>query len=73
VPVLASADDPWSIDRMLEKTHTVVCSEQAADQFRARVPLDVDIIIAHRRLDAGGIEMLRNLLFELERTGSDRK
>jgi len=65
VPVLASADDPWSIDRMLEKTRTVVCSEQAVDGIRARVPLDVELIIAHRRLDAGGIEMLRDLLSEL--------
>ena len=73
VPVLASADDPWAIDRLLEKTRTVVCSEQAADQFRARVPLDVEIIIAHRRLDAGGIEMLRNLLYELERPGDARR
>ena len=72
VPVLASADDPWSIDRMLEKTRTVVCSEQAADHFRARVALDVEIIIAHRRLDAGGIEMLRNLLYELDRTSPAR-
>jgi GntR family transcriptional regulator len=64
-PVLASADDPWSIDRMLEKTRTIVCSEQAADHIRAQVPLDVEVIIAHRRLDAGGIEMLRDLLSEL--------
>jgi GntR family transcriptional regulator len=64
-PVLASADDPWSIDRMLEKTRTIVCSEQAADHIRAQVPLDAEVIIAHRRLDAGGIEMLRDLLSEL--------
>jgi GntR family transcriptional regulator len=63
-PVLASADDPWSIDRMLEQTRTIVCSEQAVDGIRARVPLDVEVIIAHRRLDAGGIEMLRDLLSE---------
>jgi GntR family transcriptional regulator len=66
VPVLASADDPWSIDRMLEKTRTVVCSEQAVDQLRAQLPLDVELIVAHRRLDAGGIELLRELL-ELDR------
>jgi GntR family transcriptional regulator len=64
-PVLASADDPWSIDRMLEKTRTVVCSEQAVDRLRARMPLDVELIIAHRRLDPGGIEMLRELLSDL--------
>jgi GntR family transcriptional regulator len=66
VPVLASADDPWSIDRMLEKTRTVVCSEQAVDRIRERVPLDVEVILCHRRLDDGGIEMLRDLLFRLE-------
>jgi GntR family transcriptional regulator len=66
VPVLAAADDPWSIDRMLEKTRTLVCSEQAVDEIRRRVPLDVELIIAHRRLDAGGIEMLRDLLFRLD-------
>jgi GntR family transcriptional regulator len=65
-PVLASADDPWSLDRMLEQTRTVVCSEQAEDRIRARVPLDVEVIVAHRRLDAGGIEMLRDLLFQPE-------
>jgi len=66
VPVLASADDPWAIDRLLEKTRTIVCSEQAVDRIRTQVPLDVEVIIAHRRLDAGGIEMLRDLLVELE-------
>jgi GntR family transcriptional regulator len=71
-PVLASADDPWSIDRMLERTRTIVCSEQAVDRIRSRVPLDVDVIIAHRRLDVGGIEMLRDLLFELDGQGHDR-
>jgi GntR family transcriptional regulator len=69
-PVLASADDPWSIDRMLEKTRTIVCSDQAVDRISRRVPLDVEVIIAHRRLDAGGIEMLRDLLVELD--GRDR-
>jgi GntR family transcriptional regulator len=66
VPVLASADDPWSIDRMLEKTKTVVCSEQAVDRLRERLPLDVEVIVCHRRLDDGGIEMLRDLLFRLD-------
>jgi len=66
IPVMASADDPWSIDRMLEKTRTVVCSEQAADHIRSRVPLDVEVILCHRRLDEGGIQMLRDLLFRLE-------
>jgi GntR family transcriptional regulator len=62
IPVLASADDPWSIDRMLEKTRTVVCSEQSADRVLERVPADVEVILCHRRLDEGGIEMLRDLL-----------
>jgi GntR family transcriptional regulator len=71
-PVLASADDPWSIDRLLEKTRTIVCSEQAVDHIRTRVPVDVEVIIAHRRLDAGGIEMLRDLLDEDDAPGRDR-
>jgi GntR family transcriptional regulator len=71
-PVLASADDPWSIDRLLEQTRTIVCSEQAVDHIRTRVPLDVEVIIAHRRLDAGGIEMLRDLLDEADAPGRDR-
>jgi DNA-binding transcriptional regulator YhcF (GntR family) len=66
VPVLASADDPWSIDRMLEKTRIVVCSEQAAAGLRERVPHDVEVILADRRLDTGGIEMLRDLLAQLD-------
>ncbi|HXJ82907.1 MAG TPA: GntR family transcriptional regulator [Candidatus Methylomirabilis sp.] len=72
VPVLASADDPWAIDRLLEKTRTIVCSEQAVDRIRAQVPLDVEVIIAHRRLDAGGIEMLRDVLAELEGRSRER-
>jgi len=66
VPILASADDPWSIDRVLEKTRIVVCSEQAADQIRERFPHDVEVIVAYRRLDRGGIEMLRDLLVQVE-------
>ncbi|MGH7419836.1 MAG: GntR family transcriptional regulator [Candidatus Rokuibacteriota bacterium] len=66
VPILASADDPWSLDRLLEKTRIVVCSEQVADRLRERVPHDVEVILAHRRLDTGGIEMLRDLLAQLE-------
>ena len=66
VPVLASVDDPWSIDRMLEKTRLVVCSAQAADQLRERLPEDVEVILAYRRLDSGGIEMLRDVLAQVE-------
>jgi len=66
VPVLASTDDPWSIDRMLEKTRIVVCSDQAADRIGERLPPDVEVILAYRRLDSGGIEMLRDLLAQVE-------
>ncbi|HEV3348046.1 MAG TPA: GntR family transcriptional regulator [Methylomirabilota bacterium] len=66
VPILASADDPWSIDRMLEKTRLVVCSDQAADRIREQLPPDVEVILAYRRLDSGGIEMLRDLLAQVE-------
>ena len=66
VPVLASADDPWSIDRLLEKTRIVVCSEQALAVLDGRVPDDAEVILAHRRLDDGGIELLRDLLAQLD-------
>jgi len=61
-PVLASTDDPWSLDRMLERTRTVICSEQAAARIRPSLPLDVEFIVADRTLDQGGIELLRDLL-----------
>jgi DNA-binding transcriptional regulator YhcF (GntR family) len=70
VPVLASADDPWSIERMLEKTRLVVCSDQAADRIRSRLPADVEVIRADRRLDRGGIEMLGGLVADLEAAGA---
>ena len=37
-PVLASADDPWSIGRMLELTRIVLCSEQGASRIRKSHP-----------------------------------
>ena len=58
--------DAWSIDRMLEKTRLVVCSDQAAALLRDRLPTDVELISAYRRLDSGGIEMLRDLLAQTE-------
>jgi len=61
-PVLASTDDAWSLDRMLEKTRTVVCSVQAAARIRDSLPKDVELIVADRTLDRGGIELLRDLL-----------
>ena len=66
VPILAYAEDTWSVDRMLEKTRVVVCSEQAAGRLRERFPPDVEVILAYRRLDTGGIEMLRDLLAQTE-------
>jgi hypothetical protein len=65
-PVLASTDDAWSLDRMLERTRTVVCSEQAAALIRPSLPHDVELIVADRTLDRGGIELLRDLLLESE-------
>jgi DNA-binding transcriptional regulator YhcF (GntR family) len=64
-PVLASTDDAWSIDRMLERTRTVVCSEQAHAAL-APLPPDVELIVSDRILDAGGIELLRDLLARVE-------
>jgi hypothetical protein len=63
-PELASTDDTWSLDRMLERTRTVVCSEQAAARIRESLPKDVELIVADRTLDRGGIELLRDLLYE---------
>jgi hypothetical protein len=70
-PVLASTDDPWSIDRMLEKTRIVVCSEQAVKQIRGLLPPDVELVLADRRLDRGGIEMLSDLLAQMDEDGQD--
>jgi GntR family transcriptional regulator len=70
VPVLASADDPWSIDRLLEKTRIIVCSEQAIGALGGRIPEDVEVILAHRRLDAGGIDLLRDFLAQLDGEGA---
>ena len=64
--VIASTDDAWSLDRMLERTRTVVCSEQAAAIIRPSLPTDVELIVADRTLDRGGIELLRDLLQEPE-------
>jgi len=64
--VLASTDDAWSLDRMLERTRTVVCSEQAAARIRPSLPKDVELIVADRTLDRGGIDLLRDLLLQLD-------
>jgi len=61
-PVLASTDDPWSIDRMLEQTRTVVCSEQSVAALGTSLPADVELIVSDRTLEPGGLELLRDLL-----------
>lgn len=63
--VLASADDPWSVERMLEVTSVVVCSEQAAEKLRGTLPPTVEVIMSNRTIDRGGIDLLRALLAEL--------
>jgi hypothetical protein len=68
-PVLASTDDPWSIDRMLEKTRIVVSSEHAVKQIRGLLPPDVELVVADRRLDRGGIDMLCDLLAQMDGEG----
>jgi len=65
-PVLASTDDPWSLDRMLEATSVVVCSEQAAERLRATLPPTVEVIISNRTLDRAGLDLLRDLLARLD-------
>ena len=60
--MLASTDDPWSIDRMLEQTRTVVCSEQSVAAPGASLPPGVELIISDRTLEPGGLELLRELL-----------
>jgi len=66
VPLLASLDDPWSMDRMLEKTRIVVCSEQGAAALRRSLPLDVELIVSDRTIEPGGLELLRDLLAQPE-------
>jgi DNA-binding transcriptional regulator YhcF (GntR family) len=65
-PVLASADDPWSISRMLEATSVVVCSEQAVENLRRTLPPTVEVIISNRTLDRAGLDLLRDLLARLD-------
>jgi len=43
-----------------------VCSEQAASIIRPTLPKDVELIVADRTLDRGGIELLRDLLLDAE-------
>ena len=67
-PLLASIDDPCSIDRMLEKTRIVVCSEQGAAALRPALPPDVELIVSDRTIEPGGLELLRDLLAQPERS-----
>lgn len=64
--VLASADDPWSVERMLEATSVVVCSEQAAEKLRGTLPPTVEVIMSNRTIDRGGIDLLRDVLARLD-------
>ena len=64
-PILASADDPWSIKRMLEETSVVVCSEQAADRIRTILPPAAEVIISNRTIDRAGLDLVRDLLARL--------
>lgn len=65
-PVLASADDPWSVSRMLEQTRVVVCSEQAMPRLEGVLPPDVEVIFSHRVLEPGSIELLRDMISQLD-------
>jgi hypothetical protein len=64
--VLASADDPWSVERMLDATSLVVCSEQAAEKLRGTLPPTVEVIMSNRTIDRAGIDLLRDVLARLE-------
>jgi hypothetical protein len=64
--VLASADDPWSVERMLEATSLVVCSEQAAEKLRGTLPPTVEVIMSNRTIDRAGIDLLRDVLARLD-------
>lgn len=64
--VLASADDSWSVERMLEATSLVVCSEQAAEKLRGTLPPAVEVIMSNRTIDRAGIDLLRDALARLD-------
>ena len=61
-PVLASTDDPWSINRMLDQTRTIVGSEPSVAALGASLPADVELIVSDHTLEPGGLELLRDLL-----------
>jgi hypothetical protein len=56
---------------MLEKTRIVVCSEHAVNQIRGLLPPDVELVLADRSLDRGGIDMLSDLLAQMDEEGHD--
>jgi len=64
-PVLASTDDPWSMGLVLKGSEAVVCSEQALDKLRTMLPPGVEVIVAHRILSRGSLDLLRDLLQRL--------
>jgi GntR family transcriptional regulator len=66
--VLASADDPWSVERMLEATSVVVCSEQAVEKLRGTPPPTVEVILSNRTIDRAGIDLLRDVVARLDET-----
>ena len=72
-PVLATADDPWSITRMLEATSVVVCSEQAVEKLRTVLPPTAEVIVDSRTLDRGGLDLLRDLLGRLDAPRAGRE
>lgn len=61
-PVMASTDDPWSIELVLKETAALVCSEQAADKLRPMLPPEAEAIVAHRTLHRGSVDLLRDFL-----------
>lgn len=65
-PILASADDPWSIKRMLEETSVVVSSEQAAEKIRPSLPPSAELIIDNRAIDRAGLDLLGDVVARLE-------
>ena len=51
---------------MLEKTRILLCSGRALAVLDGRIPEDAEVIRSHRRLDEGGIGLLRDLLAQLD-------
>jgi len=60
--VLASTDDPRSIDRMLEQTRTVVCSEQSVAALGPSLSVDAELIVSESHARARRPRAERDLL-----------